>query len=109
MTPDELNEIREQHIPFEMPDKEILCEWCVDPWPCDAVDLLAEVDRLTALVRESVRMLGVQYDGGQSDERVRIHNAMLELDWTGCGGWGCAENMNDLYQTVLTVIDEGAR
>jgi hypothetical protein len=44
-------------------------------------------------------------DHGVAAERARIHNAMLGLDWEGCGGYGCTGNMNDLYQKVLETID----
>jgi len=74
MTPDQLGEIREQHLPFEMPDGAILCEWCVDPWPCDAVALLTEVDRLTADLADTAAYAAL----GREHERARIRAVFEE-------------------------------
>ena len=29
---------------------------------------------------------------------------LAALDWQGCGGWGCSDNMADLFEEVVTIV-----
>ena len=29
---------------------------------------------------------------------------LAALDWQGCGGWGCSNNMADLFEEVVTIV-----
>jgi len=52
MTQTERDAIRVRHA-----DLNGLCAWCCCSWPCDAIALLAEVDRLTALVNDEALLV----------------------------------------------------
>jgi hypothetical protein len=73
----------------------------------DSDALLAEVDRLTAIDERGHYTAGAL--AGQEAERARIKAAIATLDWEGCGGWGCTDNMADVFRQVETVIDGAER
>ena len=98
MTPDDLAAIRTKHERLGALDGSEygMCLACERDWPCDAVALLAEVDRLIDLLRSLVYtgdedILSPEAGGraGLSKEphplelweRARIRAAVWELDW----------------------------
>jgi len=93
MTPHELDDIREVHRQNVHTDKsghgipEDECGGCGCEWPCDAVALLAEVDRLTAqdvaVYWEAQEAKDYAYHRGEEDERARILAAMETLNTDG--------------------------
>jgi hypothetical protein len=58
LTPAEEAEIKERHRPYARdesvergPDDPMWCDWCADPWPCDAARLLLSFAALEKRVR----------------------------------------------------------
>jgi hypothetical protein len=40
-------------------------------------------------------------------ERERIADSLGGLEWQGCGGYGCSDNMADLLGDVLAIVRDG--
>jgi hypothetical protein len=96
VTHDEKEAIRARHTDFNG-----LCEWCCCEWPCDAVALLAGVDRLTAL---NFAHNDEEHDCGTIAERARILAGVEGLDPPPHSeNWGVLED-NGWYTAVEAVI-----
>ena len=59
----------------------------------------AEVDRLERFAD------GPDIARAVAAERARIGETIGRIDWTGCGGWGCTDNMADVFRQVYEAID----
>lgn len=76
MTPDDLASIRAAHVESMGDD---MCLECEVRWPCDAITLLAEVDRLEGVLDVWQRAMPLSVEEGAKTERARILAAVEAL------------------------------
>lgn len=103
MSTDKLAEVRQRHQQFEMlsrtasgHERYLACERCREPWPCDAVAIAEEVDRL--------KVLAAWTRGVVFPERYIERMGFPTTDWRPFLAW-----FNDVIRQGHALIEEEAK